>query len=222
MAKDNRSLGRFHLDGIPPAPRGTPQIEVTFDIDANGILNVSAKDKGTGKEQSIRIEGSTGLSEDEIEDMKQDAEKHAEEDRKKKERIEKINEADTLVWNTEKQLDEYGDKLPEDKKKPIKEAMEDLKKAKEDEDLDAIKEHMEKLNNAWQEASQEMYQAAQQGSGQGAAGGAAGAQAGQQGNGQQQQSQDGEDVQDVEYEEVDDEEEDKKEDKKEGKGKKDS
>ncbi len=210
MAKDNRTLGKFHLDGIPPAPRGTPQIEVTFDIDANGILNVSAKDKGTGKEQSIRIEGSTGLSEEEIEEMKKDAERHAEEDEKKKERIQKINEADTLVWNTEKQLDEYGDKLPDEKKQAIKDAKDDLKEAKEEEDLEAIEKHMEKLNNAWEEASQEMYQAAQQGGAEGAAAGGAAGAGQQQGNGQQQ-GQDGEDVQDVEYEEVDEEDKDKKE-----------
>jgi molecular chaperone DnaK len=197
MAKDNRSIGKFHLDGIPPAPRGTPQIEVTFDIDANGILNVSAKDKATNKEQSIRIEASSGLSEDEIEKMKKEAEANADEDQKRKEEIDKMNQADTLIFQTEKQLKEYGDKLPEDKKKPIEEALEELKKAHEAKDLDAVDSSMEKLNSVFQEASQEMYNAQQQ---------AGGADAGQQQEGGEQGSDDDE-VTDVDFEEVD---EDKK------------
>jgi molecular chaperone DnaK len=197
MAKDNRSIGKFHLDGIPPAPRGTPQIEVTFDIDANGILNVSAKDKATNKEQSIRIEASSGLSEDEIDKMKKEAEANADEDQKRKEEIDKMNQADTLIFQTEKQLKEYGDKLPEDKKKPIEEALEELKKAHEAKDLDAVDSSMEKLNSVFQEASQEMYNAQQQ---------AGGADAGQQQEGGEQGSDDDE-VTDVDFEEVD---EDKK------------
>ena len=128
MAKDNRTIGRFHLDSIPPAPRGVPQIEVTFDIDANGILNVSAKDKGTGKEQNIRIEASSGLSEEEIEKMRKEAEANAESDKQEKEKIDKLNTADQLVFQTEKQLSEYGDKIPEDKKKVIEDAKDELKK----------------------------------------------------------------------------------------------
>jgi molecular chaperone DnaK len=197
MAKDNRSIGKFHLDGIPPAPRGTPQIEVTFDIDANGILNVSAKDKATNKEQSIRIEASSGLSEDEIEKMKKEAEANADEDQKRKEEIDKMNQADTLIFQTEKQLKEYGDKLPEDKKKPIEEALEELKKAHEAKDIDAVDSSMEKLNSVFQEASQEMYNAQQQ---------AGGADAGQQQQAGEQGSDDDE-VTDVDFEEVD---EDKK------------
>lgn len=193
MAKDNRSIGKFHLDGIPPAPRGTPQIEVTFDIDANGILNVSAKDKATNKEQSIRIEASSGLSEDEIDKMKKEAEANADEDQKRKEEIDKMNQADTLIFQTEKQLKEYGDKLPEDKKKPIEEALEELKKAHEAKDLDAVDSSMEKLNSVFQEASQEMYNAQQQ---------AGGADAGQQDAGGEQGSDDDE-VTDVDFEEVD-------------------
>merc|ERR1712138_68990 len=131
MAKDNKTIGRFHLEGIPPAPRGVPQIEVSFDIDANGILNVSAKDKGTGKEQKIRIEASSGLSEDEIKKMKEEAEKHAEEDKKNKDEADKVNAADGMIFQTEKQLKEFGEKLSEEKKKPIEEALEQLKKAHE-------------------------------------------------------------------------------------------
>src|SRR5690625_5259692 len=129
MAKDNRSLGRFILDGIPPAPRGVPQIEVTFDIDANGIINVSAKDKGTGKSQNIRIEAGSGLTEEEIEKMKADAKANEEADNKEKEKIEKLNQADGLVFQTEKQLKDYGDKLPEDKKSEIEAALNTLKEA---------------------------------------------------------------------------------------------
>jgi len=158
MAKDNKTIGKFHLDGIPPAPRGVPQIEVTFDIDSNGILNVSAKDKATNKEQSIRIEASSGLSDDEIEKMKREAEENADSDKEAKERIDKLNTADSLIFQTEKQLKEFGDKLPADKKEPIEEALADLKKAHEAQDLEKLDPAMEKLNNLFQAASQEMYQ----------------------------------------------------------------
>lgn len=170
MANGNKTIGRFHLDGIPPAPRGVPQIEVTFDIDANGILNVSAKDKATGKEQSIRIEASSGLTDEEIKKMKQEAEENAEADKQEKEKIEKINAADSMIFQTEKQLKEFGDKLPEDKKKPIEEALEELKKAHESKDLDAIDSSMEKLNTVFQAASQDMYNASNQGGDAGQAG----------------------------------------------------
>jgi molecular chaperone DnaK len=162
MAKDNRTIGRFHLDGIPPAPRGVPQIEVTFDIDANGILHVSAKDKGTGKEQKIRIEASSGLTEAEIERMKKEAQIYAEEDRKAKERAEKINQADSLIFQTEKQLKEYGSKLSEGNRNAINSALEKLKEAHKNQDVAAIDTAMAALNAAWQNASQEMYQATQQ------------------------------------------------------------
>lgn len=162
MARDNRTIGRFHLDGIPPAQRGVPQIEVTFDIDANGILNVSAKDKATNKEQSIRIEASSGLSQEDIEKMKREAEANAETDRKAKETVDKINNADSLVFQTEKQLREFGDKIPADKKEPIEAALKDLKQALEIKDLDGIERHMETLNNVFQAASQDMYNASQQ------------------------------------------------------------
>ncbi|MCG8331783.1 MAG: molecular chaperone DnaK [Chitinophagales bacterium] len=162
MAKDNRTVGRFILDGIPPAPRGVPQIEVAFDMDANGILTVSSKDKGTGKEQSIRIEASTGLSKEEIEKMKAEAAANADADKSARERVEKMNAADTLVFQTEKQLKEYGDKLPADKKEAIEKAAADLKEAHKAEDLDRIDAASEALNAAWQAASQDMYQATQQ------------------------------------------------------------
>ncbi|NPA68678.1 MAG: molecular chaperone DnaK [Chlorobi bacterium] len=204
MAKDNKTIGRFHLDGIPPAPRGVPQIEVTFDIDANGILNVSAKDKGTGKEQKIRIEASSGLSDDEIKRMKDEAAANAEADKKAKEKIDKINQADSLIFQTEKQLKEFGDKLPADKKAPIEEALKKLKEAHKNEDLDAIDKAMNELNTVFQAASQEMYN-------QGAPGGAQGANfqdanvnnpyANQQGGNDDGKSDDDE-IQDVDYEEV--------------------
>jgi molecular chaperone DnaK len=165
MAKDNRTIGRFHLDGIPPAPRGVPQIEVTFDIDANGIMNVSAKDKGTGKEQKIRIEASSGLTDEEIQKMKQEAEANAEADKKEKEKVEKLNTADALIFQTEKQLKEYGDKLSEGNKKPIEEALAKLKEVHQKQDLDAIDPAVEALNKAWEGASQEMYAASQQAQG---------------------------------------------------------
>jgi molecular chaperone DnaK len=162
MAKDNKSIGRFHLDNIPPAPRGIPQIEVTFDIDANGIMNVNAKDKGTGKEQSIRIEASSGLSDDEIKKMKQEAEMNAEADKKAKEKIDKINQADATIFQTEKQLKEIGDKIPADKKKPIEDALEKLKEAHKNQDVDTIDTAINELNTVFQAASQEIYNAQQQ------------------------------------------------------------
>jgi molecular chaperone DnaK len=170
MAKDNKTIGRFHLDGIPPSPRGIPQIEVTFDIDANGILNVSARDKGTGKEQSIRIEASSGLSDAEIERMKKEAKENEESDRIAKERIEKLNHADSLVFQTEKQLKEFGNKIPAAKKASIEEALNKLKEAHKSEDLAAIDSAMEALNAAWQAASQDIYNAQQPAGDAGAAG----------------------------------------------------
>ena len=166
MAVDNKSLGRFHLDGIPPAPRGTPQIEVTFDIDANGILNVSASDKATGKEQSIRIEASSGLTEDEIEKMKVDAEKHAKDDEAKKESVDIHNTADQLIYQTENQMKEAGDKITDEDKKPIEDAVEQLKQANGGSDIDAIKTAIENLNKTWEPVAQKMYQAAQSQTGQ--------------------------------------------------------
>jgi len=157
MAKDNRTIGRFHLDGIPPAPRGIPQIEVTFDIDANGILHVSAKDKGTGKEQKIRIEASSGLTDAEIQKMKQEAQVNSDADKKAKERVEKVNRADSLIFETEKQLKEYGDKLTEPNKVAITAALEKLKEAHKTQDMASIENAMNTLNTAWQSASQEMY-----------------------------------------------------------------
>ncbi|MDR0364400.1 MAG: molecular chaperone DnaK [Bacteroidales bacterium] len=158
MANQNKSIGRFHLDGIPPAPRGIPQIEVTFDIDANGILNVSAKDKATGKSQQIRIEASSGLSEDEISRMKKEAEANAESDRKQKEEIDKLNQADSMIFQTEKQLKEYGDKLPADKKQELETILGQLKTAHEANDIAGIDAAMAKMNEIWQQASQQMYQ----------------------------------------------------------------
>lgn len=195
MAKDNRSIGRFHLDGIPPAPRGVPQIEVTFDIDANGIIQVSAKDKATNKEQSIRIEASSGLSEDEIQKMKAEAEANAESDRKAKEEIDKLNQADSLIFQTEKQLKEFGDKIPADKKQPIEDALAELKKAHEAKDIPAIESGMEKLNTVFQAASQEMYQAQQQAGGNG-----------QSAEGRDPSSSGDDEVTDVDFEEVNEDE----------------
>ncbi len=165
MAADNNTIGRFHLDGIPPAGRGVPQIEVTFDIDANGLINVSAKDKGTGKEHNIRIEASSGLTEEEIQKMKADAEANADADKKVKEEAEKINAADSMIFQTEKQLKEFGEKLSDDKKAPIESSLEVLKKAHESKDLAQIDTAMEKINEAWKAASEEMYAAQQDGQG---------------------------------------------------------
>ncbi|MEM9992420.1 MAG: Hsp70 family protein, partial [Bacteroidota bacterium] len=168
MARDNRSVGRFILDGIPPAPRGVPQIEVAFDMDANGILSVSAKDKGTGKEQNIRIEASTGLSKEEIERMRAEAEANADADREAREKVDKVNAADGLIFQTEKQLNEFGDKISEGNKAPIEKALNELKEAHKSEDLAAIDTATEALNSAWSAASQEMYQAQQQAQQEGA------------------------------------------------------
>ena len=197
LAKDNKSIGRFNLDGIPSAQRGVPQIEVTFDIDANGILNVSAKDKATGKAQSIRIEASSGLKDDEIKRMKDEAAANAEADKKEKERIDKLNHADSLIFNTEKQLKEFGDKLPADKKGPIEAALAKLKEAHKAQDLAAIDSATTELNNVFQAASQEMYNAqnAQQGGAQ------PGPDFNQQAGGSQSNKQDG-GVTDVDFEEV--------------------
>ena len=159
MAADNKTIGRFHLDGIPPAPRGTPQIEVTFDIDANGIIKVTAADKATGKSQDIRIEASSGLTEEEIEKMKKEAEANAEADKKAKDEVDKLNSADQMIFQTESQLKEFGDKLSEDKKKPIEEALKELKTAYESKDPKLIDSSLEKINNAWKAASEEMYKA---------------------------------------------------------------
>ena len=166
MAHDNKTLGRFILDGIPPAPRGLPQIEVTFDIDANGILNVSAKDKGTGREQKITITASSGLSKDEIEKMKREAETHAEEDKKKKELIEARNMAESLIYSTEKALRDAGDKVPESDKKEIEAKIDELKKVKDREDLEAIKRHTQELSTAAQKIGQAMYGSASSPQGQ--------------------------------------------------------
>jgi molecular chaperone DnaK len=193
MAKDNKNLGRFNLDGIPPAPRGVPQIEVTFDIDANGILHVTAKDKGTGKQQNIRIEAGSGLSKEEIEKMKNEAKANEEADRQVRERVEKLNMADGLIFNSEKQLKEYGDKIPATEKGNIESALTELREAHKSENISGIDSAMEKLNGAWQAASQHMYAGADGASAQGG------------GDGQAQQGQaagnDG-NVADAEYEEV--------------------
>lgn len=211
MAKDNKSIGRFHLDGIPPAQRGVPQIEVTFDIDSNGIIHVSAKDKGTGKEQKIRIEANSTLNEDEIKKMKEEAKANAEEDKKEKDKIDKLNQADSLVFQTEKQLKEYGDKLPEDKKKPIEDAVAKLKEAHKNQDVDAIDTAMEELNKQWQAASQDLYNAQQQAGGQADAGQDGGQQAGeQQDAGQASSGNSDDEVTDVDFEEVKDDDKDKK------------
>lgn len=191
MAKDNRTIGQFNLDGIPPSPRGVPQIEVTFDIDANGILSVSAKDKATGKAQNIRIEASSGLSKEEIDRMKREAEANADSDAKAKEEIEKLNQADGMIFQTEKQLKEYGDKIPAEKKAPIESALVDLKAAHEAKDLAKIETALAAINTAWTAASQDMYNATNQQQ-QGADGA----------NQQQQQGGNGDNVQDVNYEEV--------------------
>ncbi len=166
MAKDNKTIGRFNLDGIPPAPRGIPQIEVTFDIDANGILHVSAKDKGTGKEQRIRIEASSGLTDSEIKRMRDEAKVNEESDKKEKEKIEKLNAADSLIFQTEKQLKEFGDKLPADKKGPIEQALAKLKEAHKSQDIPTVESATEELTKVWQAASEDLYKNAQGGANQ--------------------------------------------------------
>jgi molecular chaperone DnaK len=193
MANDNKTIGRFHLDGIPPAPRGTPQIEVTFDIDANGIIKVSALDKATNKSQDIRIEASSGLTEEEIERMKQEAEANADADKKAKEQVDKLNSADQMIFQTEKQLKEFGDKLSVDKKTPIETALADLKKAHESKDIEAIDKSLEAINEAWKNASEEMYKAQ-------AESGNKGKQDGQ--SEPNASAAKGDDVQDVDFEEV--------------------
>jgi len=195
MAADNKTIGRFHLDGIPPAPRGVPQIEVTFDIDANGILNVSAKDKATGKEQKIRIEASSGLSKEEIERMKQEAAANASSDEQRKQEAETINAADSLIFSTQKQLKEYGDKIPAEKKSAIESALDSLRNAHKAQDLTGIDNAIGALNTAWQAASQDMYQAT--------AGGNEQQETPDNGNASSG-SRSADDATDVEYEEVDD------------------
>ncbi|MEE2931560.1 MAG: molecular chaperone DnaK [Bacteroidota bacterium] len=197
MAKDNKSIGRFQLADIPPAPRGVPQIEVTFDIDANGILNVSAKDKATGKEQNIKIEASSGLSEEEIEKMKKEAEANADADNTAKEHADKINAADQMIFQTEKQLKEFGEKLSDDKKKPIEDALAELKKAHESKDLASIDTAMENINNSWKAASEEMYKASEEAKANGKAS-------------ESSNENSSDDVTDVDFEEVKEEGEKKK------------
>ncbi|MCH8331174.1 MAG: Hsp70 family protein, partial [Bacteroidetes bacterium] len=205
MSGDNRSIGKFHLEGIPPSPRGVPQIEVVFDIDANGILNVKAKDKGTDKEHSIRIEASTGLSDEEIQKMKDEAKANEESDKEAKEKVDKINAADSMIFNTEKQLKEYGDKIPADKKEPIEKALAELKEAHKAQDLAAIDSALSKMDEVWKVASEEMYKATQE------------QPEGATANGAEAKGQETENVTDVEFEEVKEEDEDEKKD---GKGKK--
>ena len=197
MAADNKTIGRFHLDGIPPAPRGTPQIEVTFDIDANGIIKVSATDKATNKTQDIRIEASSGLTDEEIEKMKAEAEANAESDKAAKEKADKLNEADAMIFQTEKQLKEFGDKLSDDKKKPIEEALEELKKAYETKDVVVIEPALEKINEAWKVASEEMYKAQAEAQANGAD--ATADNGGSSGGGGKAE---GDNVEDVDFEEV--------------------
>jgi len=192
MAGDNKTIGRFHLDGIPPAQRGVPQIEVTFDIDANGIIKVSATDKATNKSQDIRIEASSGLTEEEIEQMKRDAEANADADAKAKETADKLNSADAMIFQTEKQLKEFGDKLSDDKKQPIESALEELKKAYETKDVSVIDPALEKINEAWKSASEEMYKAQQESQSSGNE---------NQSAGEDTQSE-GDNVEDVDFEEV--------------------
>jgi len=195
MAADNKTIGRFHLDGIPPAQRGTPQIEVTFDIDANGIIKVSATDKATGKSQDIRIEASSGLTDEEVQKMKQDAEANAEADKLVKEKADKLNEADAMIFQTEKQLTEFGDKISEGNKKPVEEALEELKKAYETKEVETIQPALDKINEAWKAASEEMYKAqAEAQQAEGAPEGDAGAQG--------EATEENSDVEDVDFEEV--------------------
>ena len=194
MANDNKTIGRFHLDGIPPAQRGTPQIEVTFDIDANGIIKVSALDKATNKSQDIRIEASSGLTEEEIEKMKKEAEANADADKKVKEEAEKMNSADQMIFQTEKQLKEFGDKLSDDKKEPIQSALEELKKAHGSKSLDQIDKALEKINEAWKNASEEMYKAQAEANNSNPDG--------TEPKNQKESKKEGDDVQDVDFEEV--------------------
>ena len=198
MSKDNKSLGTFNLDNIPPAPRGVPQIEAIFDIDANGILHVTAKDKGTGKEQKIHIEAGSGLSKEEVEKMKAEAKANEESDKVEKEKVEKMNQADSLIFQTEKQLKEYGEKIPAEKKTAIETAAEKLKEAHKAQDLAAIDTAMTELNAAWTAASEDMYKNTQEGGAPGAEG-QPGADAGQQ---TADATAGGDDVTDVPYEEV--------------------
>lgn len=193
MANQNKSLGMFNLDGIPPAPRGVPQIEVTFDIDANGILNVSAKDKGTGKEQKIRIEAGSGLSKEEIEKMKAEAKANEASDKLEKERVEKLNQADSMIFQTEKQLKEFGDKIPADKKAPIETTLASLKEAHQSQDTAKVDAALEAMNTAWTAASEDIYKAQQAGAAEGAA---PGADAGQNGGASNDT------VEDAQFEEV--------------------
>ena len=194
MYPDNKEIGRFQLADIPPAPRGVPQIEVTFDIDANGILNVTAKDKATGKEQNIRIEASSGLTEQEIEKMKKDAEANAEADAKAKDSVDKLNNADSMIFQTEKQLKEFGDKLSDDKKKPIEDALSELKKAYETKDISKIEPALEKMNESWKSASEEMYKAQQNQQANG--------KEGSSNSGKNDNDENAENVEDVDFEEV--------------------
>ncbi|HEY5471133.1 MAG TPA: molecular chaperone DnaK [Bacteroidales bacterium] len=195
MASGNKTIGRFHLDGLPPAPRGVPQIEVSFDIDANGILHASAKDRGTGKEQRIRIEASSGLSDEEIRKMREEAKVNAEADSKAKEKVEKINTADSMIFTTEKQLKEFGDKLPADKKPAIEEALAKLKEAHKLQDIEAIDKALAELNSVWQVASEEMYKTAQNA-------GPQASQPGQEQPGANNTKQGNDEVTDVDFEEV--------------------
>ncbi len=206
MAADNRTLGRFHLDGIPPAPRGIPQVEVTFDIDANGILHVSAKDKATNKEQSIRITSSSGLADSEIEKMKNDAKEHAAEDKKKKESVEVRNQADNLVFQTKKQMEELKDKIPADLKTKLEDEVKKVEDALKTDNSDAIKSATEALTKVWNDASQQIYQ--QQGAPGGPQPGAGepqadGAQQEQSSQAEGEKKEDG-DVEDASYEVMDD------------------
>ena len=193
MANQNKSLGTFNLDGIPPAPRGVPQIEVIFDIDANGILHVTAKDKGTGKEQKIRIEAGSGLNKDEVERMKAEAKANESSDKAAREKVDKVNQADSLIFQTEKQLKEFSNKLPADKKAPIEAALNKLKEAHKSQDVAAIDAAVAEMNTAWTAASEEMYKATQQAGGQPGAGAE---------NGGHQSNAGGENVTDAEFEEV--------------------
>jgi molecular chaperone DnaK len=196
MAKDNKTIGRFHLDGLPPAPRGVPQVEVAFDIDANGIIHVTAKDKATNKEQSIRIESSSGLTDDEIKKMRDEAKANEEADKEVREKVDKVNAADSLIFSTEKQLKEFGDKLSADKKANIEKALADLKEAHKKEDLADLEAKTEALNNAWKEASEEMYKASQE------AGAQPGGPEGPQDAGQASEEKKDDEVTDVDFEEV--------------------